>query len=91
MSMESLEGEAYVFPGAFELSAMGAAEAGIAEALPGLVEAAGAQVLAGSLSSHPSRNGNYVAVRISFLAATREQLDAVHEAVRAHPGVRWLL
>lgn len=89
--MKNLEGEAYEFPGAFELSAMGAADAGISEALPGLVEGAGAQVLAGSLSSHASSNGNYVAVRISFLAADREQLDAVHEAVRRHPGVKWLL
>jgi putative lipoic acid-binding regulatory protein len=89
--MKNLEGEAYEFPGAFELSAMGAADAGIAEALPGLVTGAGAQVLAGSLSSHASSNGNYVAVRISFLAADREQLDAVHAAVRDHPGVKWLL
>lgn len=89
--MQSLEGQAYEFPGAFELSAMGAADAGIAEVLPALVESAGAQVLAGSLSQRPSSAGNYVAVHISFLAATREQLEAVHAAVRAHPGVKWLL
>lgn len=89
--MKNLQGEAYDFPGAFELSAMGAADAGIAEALPGLVEAAGAQVLAGSLSSRASSGGNYVAVRISFLASDRGQLDAVHAAVREHPGVKWLL
>lgn len=89
--MRNIEGEAYEFPGAFELSAMGASDAGIAEALPALVEGAGAQVLAGSLSTHPSSNGNYVAVRISFLAASREQLDAVHDAVRTYPGVKWLI
>ena len=89
--MQNLEGEAYEFPGAFELSAMGAADAGIADAIAGLVESAGAQVLAGSISSHPSSNGNYVAVRVSFLAANREQLDAVHNAVREHPGVKWLI
>lgn len=89
--MKNIEGEAYEFPGAFELSAMGASDAGIADALPNLIEGAGAQVLAGSLTAHPSSNGNYVAVRISFLAASREQLDAVHDAVRDHPGVKWLI
>lgn len=89
--MKNLEGQAYEFPGAFEVSAMGASDAGIAEVLPDLVEAAGAQVLAGSLRVRPSSAGNYVAVHISFLAASRDQLDAVYDAVRAHPGVKWLL
>jgi putative lipoic acid-binding regulatory protein len=89
--MQNLEGEAYVFPGAFEVAAMGAADIGLADALPGLVEAAGAQVLTGSLRVRESSGGNYVSVSISFLAADRAQLDAVHEAVRTFPGVRWLL
>lgn len=89
--MNNIEGEAYEFPGAFELSAMGAADADIEQALPGLIQAAGAQVLAGSLQVNPSRGGNYVAVRISFLASDRAQLDAVHRSVQQHPGVKWLL
>ena len=89
--MKNIEGQAYEFPGVFELSAMGSTEAGIEQALPELVEAAGGQVLAGSLTVKPSRAGNSVAVRISFLAADRPQLDAVHLAVQNHPGVKWLL
>lgn len=89
--MQNLEGQAYEFPGAFEVAAMGAADAGLIEALPGLVEAAGAQVLAGSLRVRESSAGNYVSVAISFLAVDRAQLDAVHESVRSHSGVRWLL
>ncbi len=89
--MKNIEGEAYEFPGAFELSAMGASDAGIEQVLPQLIEAAGGQVLAGSLTVKPSRAGNYVAVRISFLASGRTQLDAVHQAVQNHPGVKWLL
>lgn len=89
--MKNLDGQAYEFPGVFELSAMGASDGGIADILPDLVTAAGGQVLAGSLSSRPSSEGNFVAVRISFLAADRAQLDAVHEAVRQHPSVKWLL
>ena len=89
--MTTLEGFAYEFPGVFEVSAMGAADANIADQLPGLIETAGGQVLAGSINVRHSRGGKYIAVRASFLAADRDQLDAVHEAVRSHPGVRWLL
>lgn len=89
--MKNIEGEAYEFPGAFEISAMGAADAGIADVLPGLVESAGAQLLAGSLRTRTSSGGHYVAVHINFLAASREQLDAVYDAVRGHPAIRWLL
>ncbi|MDZ3823395.1 MAG: DUF493 family protein [Pseudoxanthomonas sp.] len=89
--MKNLEGEAYDFPGTFEVSAMGSAGAGIEQALPELVTAAGAQVLAGTLRVRESSAGNYVAVHINFLAADREQFNAVIESVRGHPGVKWLL
>jgi putative lipoic acid-binding regulatory protein len=89
--MQNLEGEAYEFPGAFEISAMGAADAGIADVLPVLIEAAGAQVLAGTLRTRSSSGGNYVAVHLNFLAADRGQLDAVYEAVREHPAIKWIL
>lgn len=89
--MKNIEGEAYEFPGAFEISAMGAADAGIAEILPDLVESAGAQVLAGTLRTRSSSGGNYVAVHLNFLAASREQLDAVYDVVRENPAVRWIL
>lgn len=89
--MKNLEGEAYEFPGTFEVSAMGAAGAGIEQALPGLVAGAGAQVLTGTLRVRESSAGNYVAVHVNFLASDRDQLNAVLEAVRGHPGVKWLL
>ncbi len=89
--MQNLEGQAYEFPGAFEVAVMGAADGGLIEALPALIEAVGAQVLAGSLRIRESSAGNYISVSISFLASDRPQLDAVHESVRTHPAVRWLL
>ena len=32
-----------------------------------------------------------VSVRISFRAVSREQYDAAHAALRAHPEVKWTL
>ncbi len=38
-----------------------------------------------------SSNGRYVSVRISFRAESREQYEAAHAALRAHPEVKWTL
>jgi putative lipoic acid-binding regulatory protein len=39
----------------------------------------------------PSSAGRFVSVRISFRAETRADYDAAHEALRAHPEVKWTI
>ena len=51
----------------------------------------GLAVLAGTLRTRPSREGNYVAVTTSFTCPTREKYDAAHAALRADPDIRWTL
>ena len=75
----------FQFPGTFELSAMGAAEADLQVELPRLLMDAGIDVLHESVSWKHSSNGKYVSVRIAFRAESREQYDAAHAALRAHP------
>jgi len=48
-------------------------------------------VLAGSLRVRPSREGNYLAVSVSFTCPDREHYDAAHAALRAADGIRWTL
>ena len=81
----------FQFPGTFELTAMGAADASLESQLPRLLEAAGVEVLHENVSWKHSSSGKYVSVRISFRARTREQYDAAHEALRGHPEVKWTL
>ena len=81
----------FQFPGTFELSAMGAAEAGLAAELPRLLEAAGIEVVHESVTVKPSSAGKFVSVRIAFRAESREQYDAAHSALRAHPEVKWTI
>lgn len=81
----------FQFPGTFELSAMGAAGAGLESELPRLLAAAGVDVLRESIRWKHSSNGKYVSVRIGFRADSREQYDAAHEALRSHPEVKWTL
>lgn len=81
----------FQFPGVFELSAMGAASAGLETALPKLLQDSGIEVLTEQVQWKHSSNGNYVSVRIAFRAQSREQYDAAHAALRAHPEVKWTL
>jgi uncharacterized protein len=81
----------FQFPGTFELSAMGAADRDLQAELPKLLIEAGIDVLHESVSWKHSSNGKYVSVRIAFRAESREQYDAAHAALRAHPEVKWTL
>jgi putative lipoic acid-binding regulatory protein len=81
----------FQFPGRFEISAMGAADAGLDQLLPTLLEALGLTVDRGSLRQRPSSKGHYVAVAISFEANSRADYDAAHAVLRARPEIKWTL
>ena len=81
----------FQFPGTFELSAMGSADKDLQVELPRLLMDAGIDVLHESVNWKHSSNGKYVSVRIAFRANSREQYDAAHAALRAHPEVKWTL
>lgn len=81
----------FQFPGTFELSAMGAAGAGLECVLPQLLQAAGIAVLHETVVVRASSTGKYVSIRIAFRAESRAQYDAAHAALRAHPEVRWTI
>ena len=81
----------FQFPGVFELSAMGSAEAGLERELPRLLLGAGLDVLTETIQWKHSSTGKYVSVRISFRAQDRAQYDLAHQVLRDHPEVKWTL
>lgn len=81
----------FQFPGEFEITAMGPADAGLEAEVPRLLVAAGLTVLHDTLDTRASRAGNYVSVRLAFRAASREEYEAAHVALREHPEVKWTL
>jgi putative lipoic acid-binding regulatory protein len=83
--------QGFQFPGVFEITAMGPVSAGLENRVPDIITGLGLSVLAGSLRARPSREGNYVSVAVSFTCPSREKYDAVHEALRADPDIRWTL
>lgn len=83
--------QGFQFPGVFEITAMGNANAELEQKVVRILADLGLAVLAGSLRTRPSREGNYVSVTTSFTCPTREKYDAAHAALRADPDIRWTL
>ena len=81
----------FQFPGVFEITAMGAADAGLEREIPAALLAAGLQVLHETLTLRQSSGARYVSIRLSFRAEDRAQYDAAHAALRAHPEVKWTI
>lgn len=81
----------FQFPGTFELSAMGAADAGLERELPRRLLEAGIDVEAETIQWKHSSTGKYVSIRLSFRAADRAQYDLAHQVLRDHPEVKWTL
>ncbi|MFC3551334.1 DUF493 family protein [Lysobacter cavernae] len=81
----------FQFPGTFELSAMGAAEAGLERELPQRLTDAGIEVESETIQWKHSSSGKYVSVRLRFRADSREQYDLAHQLLRDHPEVKWTL
>lgn len=88
-STENTQG--FSFPGMFEITVIGVADAGLEPLLQQLVEACGVSILAGSLRTRPSSGGRYMAVSLSFLCPDRVTHEAVYTAARSHPAVKWTL
>lgn len=85
------DGKGFQFPGVFEISAMGPTSANLETEIPRLLAAAGLSVLHETVSSRASSAGRFVSVTISFRAASREEYEAAHHALRAHPEIKWTL
>jgi putative lipoic acid-binding regulatory protein len=84
-------GQGFQFPGAFEITAMGTAHAGLEERMPQIIAALGLSIIVGSLRTRPSSQGHYVSVSVTFTCPSREKYEAAQAAIRADPAVRWTL
>lgn len=84
-------GQGFQFPGAFEITAVGHANAGLEQRMPGLIAGLGLAVVDGSERVRPSSNGNFVSVSITFTCPSREMYEAAHAALREDAAVKWTL
>lgn len=89
--IEKKDGQGFQFPGSFELTAMGTANANLRERVPAILRGLGLSVLDASVRERPSSQGNYVSVSVAFTCPSREKLEAAHAALRADPDIRYTL
>ena len=85
------EGRGFQFPGEFEVSAMGAADAELAALMRPALQEAGLNCIAGVERVRASSRGSYVSVTLAFRAERREDYDTAHRVLRALPEVKWTL
>jgi hypothetical protein len=83
--------QGFQFPGAFEITAIGKADAGLEERVPEILVGIGLAVMNGSERVRPSSEGRYVSVSVTFTCPSREKYEAAHAALRADPDIRWTL
>ncbi len=85
------DGKGFQFPGEFEITAMGSADADLPAHVPRLLEGHGLHVLHETVRYKQSGGGNYVSVTVGFRAQTRQDYDAAHAVLRADPDIRYTL
>ena len=85
------EGQGFQFPGSFEITAMGNANANLRARVPEILRDLGLAVLDASVRERPSSQGNYVSVSVAFTCPSREKYEAAHAALRADPDIRYTL
>lgn len=83
--------QGFQFPGAFEVTAVGRADANLPQRIPEIIQGLGLNVIAGSLRTRPSREGHWISVSVTFTCPDRATHKKVHEHLRAEEAIRWIL
>ncbi|HLI17790.1 MAG TPA: DUF493 family protein [Rhodanobacteraceae bacterium] len=90
-NIEKQEGQGFQFPGTFEITAMGVANANLRERVQEILRGIGLSVLEASVRERESSQGNYVSVSVVFNCPSREKYEEAHAALKAHPDIRYTL
>lgn len=89
--IEAQPGQGFQFPGQFEITAMGNAQADLKARVPEILQGLGLEVLHETVRHRHSSGGNYISVTVTFTCPSREKYDAAHAALRADPDIRTTL
>lgn len=88
---DDAEDKGFQFPGRFELTVMGDAEADLLAVIAAEMSAAGVVQVPCELREKLSSGARFRSVTAAFECASRDQLEALHGALKAHPAVKWTL
>jgi putative lipoic acid-binding regulatory protein len=89
--IEKNEGQGFQFPGSFEITAMGNANAKLRERVAEILRELGLSVLEASVRERSSSQGNYVSVSVVFNCPSGFNYVYGHAAVGSHPYIGFTL
>ncbi len=75
------------FPCSFPIKAMGRSEAGFDDLVVEIVRRHAPDLLEGAVKTRPSREGKWVSVTVTIQATSKDQLDAIYQALSDHEKV----
>ena len=79
------------YPSEFPIKVMGARVDGFVEAIVDVARSFDPQFDAARVELRPSSAGNYLGITLMVTATSREQLDALYQALTSHPMVKVVL
>ena len=79
------------YPSEFPIKVMGARVEGFVEAIIEVARGFDPQLDTARVELRPSSAGNYLGITLLVTATSREQLDALYQALTAHPMVKVVL
>jgi len=79
------------YPSEFPIKVMGPRVEGFVEAIVEVARGFDAQLDAARVELRPSSAGNYLGITLLVTATSREQLDALYQALTSHPMVKVVL
>ena len=91
MSETSPETSLLTFPTPFPIKVMGKREEGFAQEVVAVVLAHAPDFDPSTVEMRPSSAGKYLSVTVTIEARSREQLDALYQALTGHPKVMMVL
>lgn len=79
------------YPSDFPIKVMGKMQDNFAETIVEVVRLHDPEFHAGRMEMRPSSSGNYLGLTVIVRATSREQLDALYQALTSHPMVKIVL
>ena len=79
------------YPSPFPIKIMGVRTDGFAQAVLAVVQIHDPAFDAATMEMRPSKNGTYLSVTCTVTATSRQQLDALYQALTDHPLVKIVL
>ena len=79
------------YPSLFPIKVMGARVDGFVEAMTAVAQQFDPDFDPATVTTRPSRAGNYLGVTLTITATSREQLDELYRTLSTHPLVKIVL